>query len=356
MGEFAMTTQSRALVLPHRKANMMSIVLNRPRAMNSLNIEMIRTIRSVLDEVRNSQRYRYVLFYGTGDRGFCAGGDIKALAQSVQKKSSLGADLILKEEYDLLLSIHHFPKPVIVLADGITMGAGLGLAAAADLVVATEHTRMAMPETRIGFFPDVGATGWMFAKCPPGYPEYLGLTGYEMIGAEAVRVGLADYLTDSLRLPELIEILETCPDDLPESKNHAVRKLIRFLGPFFKNDIPVRTEMDDWVATYFAGRSAITRIIASLKECSIQISLCEQVFQRLSERSPTSVVLTLMLLRHNEQRSIEEVFQADLRAARFILNHPDFVEGVRARLIEKDNKPRWQPLTFEAVGPLNVKL
>lgn len=130
-----MTTQSRALVLPHRKAHMMSIVLNRPRAINSLNIEMIRTIRSVLDEVRNSQRYRYVLFYGTGDRGFCAGGDIKALAQSVQKESSLGADLILKEEYDLLLSIHHFPKPVIVLADGITMGAGLGLAAA-DLVVA----------------------------------------------------------------------------------------------------------------------------------------------------------------------------------------------------------------------------
>jgi enoyl-CoA hydratase len=356
MGEFAMITQSHTLVLPHRKAHMMSIVLNRPRAINSLNIEMIRTIGSVLDEVQNTQRYRYVLFYGAGDKGFCAGGDIKALARSIQEQASLRADLILKEEYDLLLRIHHFPKPVIVLADGITMGAGLGVAAAADLVVATENTRMAMPETRIGFFPDVGATGWMFAKCPPGYPEYLGLTGYEMIGAEAVRVGLADYLIDASRLPELIEILETCPDGLSETKNQAVRKLIRFLVPFFKNEITVRTEMDDWVATYFAGRSDISRIIASLKECSIQISLCEQVFQRLSERSPTSVVLTLMLLRQNEHRPIEKVFQADLRAARFILNHSDFVEGVRARLIEKDNKPRWQPMTFEAVGPLNLKL
>ena len=351
-----MTTQSHALVLTHRKAHMISIVLNRPQAINSLNIEMIRTIGSVLDEAQNSQRYRYVLFYGAGDKGFCAGGDIKALAQSVQKGSSLRADLILKEEYDLLLRIHHFPKPVIVLADGITMGAGLGLAAAADLVVATEHTRMAMPGTRIGFFPDVGATGWMFTKCLPGYPEYLGLTGYEMIGTEAVRIGLADYLTDASRLPELIEKLESCPDDLPEMKNYVMRKLIRFLGPFLKNDIPVRTEMDDWVAAYFEGRSTITQIIASLKECSIQISLCEQVFQRLSERSPTSVVLTMMLLRHNEHRPIEEVFQADLRAARFILNHPDFVEGVRARLIEKDNKPRWRPKTFEAVGPLNLKL
>jgi enoyl-CoA hydratase len=356
MGEFAMTTHSDALVLSHPKSNMMSIVLNRPRTINSLNIEMIRAIRNVLDEVQNSQRYRYVLFYGTGDRGFCAGGDIKALARSVQKQSSLRADLILKEEYDLLLDIHHFPKPVIVLADGITMGAGLGLAAAADLVVATERTRMTMPETRIGFFPDVGATGWMFTKCPSGYPEYLGLTGYEMVGAEAVRVGLAHHLTDSSRLPELIEILETYSDDLPATRNQAVRELIRLLGPFFENVIPVRTEMDDWVATYFAGQSAITRIIASLQECSIQIGLCEQVFQRLAERSPTSVVLTLMLLRHNEHRSIEEVFQADLRAARFILKHPDFVEGVRARLIEKDNKPRWQPKTFEAVGPLNIKL
>jgi enoyl-CoA hydratase len=351
-----MTTRSDALVLPRPQPHMISIVLNRPRAINSLNIEMIRTIRNVLDEVRHSQRYRYVLFYGTGDRGFCAGGDIKALVQSVQKESPFRADLILKEEYDLLLSIHHFPIPVIVLADGITMGAGLGLAAAADLVVATEYTRMAMPETRIGFFPDVGATGWMFTKCPAGYPEYLGLTGYEMIGAEAVRVGLADYLTSSSRLPELIKILETYPDGLPESKNHVVRKLTRFLNTFFEDDIPVRAEMDDWVAAYFAGRSDITQIIDSLKECSIQISHCEQVFQRLAERSPTSVILTLMLLRHNEHLAIEEVFQADLRAARFILNHPDFVEGVRARLIEKDNKPQWQPMTFEAVGPLNIKL
>jgi enoyl-CoA hydratase len=351
-----MKTESDPTVLFHRKPRMMSIVLNRPRVLNSLSIEMIRAIQKALDEVEVSQRCRFLLLYGAGSRGFCAGGDIKALARSIQEKHPLKPDLILKEEYDLLLRLHRFPKPVIVIADGITMGAGLGLAAAADLVVATERTRMAMPETRIGFIPDVGSTGWMFAKCPPGYPEYLGLTGYEMVGAEAVRVGFATHLTGSARLPEMIAVLEGYSDDLPPIRTEAARKLTLLLSSFFENNIPVRTEMDDWVATYFAGQSSITNIMASLRQCSIQVNLCEEVFQRLSDRSPTAVVLTLMLLRHNEHRPLEEVFQAELRGTRFILNHPDYVEGVRARLLDKDDNPRWQPMTFEAVGLPDVQL
>ena len=101
---------------------------------------------------------------------------------------------------------------MVVLADGITMGGGLGLAAGADLVVATERSRLAMPETRIGFFPDVGATGWLFAKCPPGYPEYLALTGYEMVGGEGVRLGLASHLVPSSHLAELHEALVQLSD------------------------------------------------------------------------------------------------------------------------------------------------
>ena len=119
---------------------------------------------------------------GAGDRGFCAGGDLKELTRAVQAGAVHLADQFFREEYALDLMIHQCPKPVVVLAHGITMGGGLGLAAGADLVVATEATRMAMPETRIGFFPDVGGTGWLFTKCPPGYPEYLALTGYELAG------------------------------------------------------------------------------------------------------------------------------------------------------------------------------
>ncbi|MGD8382478.1 MAG: enoyl-CoA hydratase/isomerase family protein, partial [Syntrophobacterales bacterium] len=206
MNEFK--DQSESTVLVHRHPWMASIVLNRPRVLNSLDLEMIRFIDRALDEIEVDQNIEFVLFSGAGERGLCAGGDVKALAQAIQQKLSPTAEQILEEEYDLCLRLHRFPKPLIALADGITMGAGLGLAAAADLVVATERTRMAMPETRIGFFPDVGATGWMFAKCPKGYPEYLGLTGYEMVGAEAARTGFASHVVQSERLSEFITVLE----------------------------------------------------------------------------------------------------------------------------------------------------
>ena len=126
--------QSESKILIRRQHRMTSIVLNRPRALNSLNLEMIRLIRKALDEIEADERCRFVLLYGAGEKGFCAGGDVKALAQAIQQKSAFSADMILEQEYDMLLRLHRFPKPVIVLADGITMGAGLGLAICRRLV------------------------------------------------------------------------------------------------------------------------------------------------------------------------------------------------------------------------------
>jgi len=354
MNETSIQLESEILI--RRQHRMVSIMLNRPRALNSLNLDMIRSIQKALDEIEPDERFRFILFYGAGERGFCAGGDVKALAQAIQQKSAFGADQILEQEYDMLLRLHRFPRPVIVLADGITMGAGLGLAASADLSIVTERTRMAMPETRIGFFPDVGSTGWMFDRCPAGYPEYLGLTGYEMKGAETVRVGFATHLSSSDRLPDLINILEEYETDLPNSRNEAVKQLASALDPFFNKDITANTDMDQWVADYFKGKSSLIDIIESLRQCSIQTRLCDQVFERLAERSPTALAVALKLLRHNEHRPLEDVFQAELSAARFILNHPDYVEGVRARLVDKDDNPRWQPDKIEAVKDLDLNL
>lgn len=146
------------------------ITLNRPQVMNNLNLAMVRSLRHAFEEARETPSVKMVLLNGAGDQGFCAGGDLKALAQVVKRRDWERARQFFQEEYDLDLLIHNFPKTVVVLADGITMGGGLGLAAGADLVIATERTRMAMPETIIGFFPDVGATGWLFSKCPPGIP------------------------------------------------------------------------------------------------------------------------------------------------------------------------------------------
>jgi len=222
--------------------------------------------------------------------------------------------------------------------------------------VATEKTRMAMPETRIGFFPDVGATGWMFSKCPKGYPEYLGLTGYEMVGAEAVRVGFASHLVRSERLPELVTALERYSGSLSQTRSQGAKALLAELDHFFDKHIPSNPDMDQWVAAYFAGKSSMVEIMGSLRQCNIQTQLCDGVFTRLAERSPTAVVLTLKLLRHNEIKPLEEVFRADLKVARFILAHPDYVEGVRARLVDKDDNPQWQPATIEEVGDLGIDL
>lgn len=335
-----------------RKGFVMTITLNRPEALNTLNLEAVRRIRRAMDEGAASDGVRLILLRGAGGRAFCAGGDIKFMSQAVRDKDVDRALRFLREEYDLDLLIHGFPKPVVVMAHGITMGGGLGLAAGADLVVATEQTRMAMPETRIGFFPDVGATGWMFAKCPPGFPEFLGLTGYEMRGAECVRLGFADCLLPSAQLDEAIAVIERAGPGLPHEKDRATKEIRALLEPVTLNDIPSNPDMDQWVREYFKGKTSIPELLNDLRQCSIQGTLCDGVFARLSERSPTGVVLTLGLLRHNERRPMESVYQTDIEAARFMLTHHDFAEGVRARLLDKDDNPQWRPARFEDVGPL----
>jgi len=339
-------------ILIKRHPSLMVISLNRPRVLNTLNREMIRRLGRALEDALAADQVRLVVMGGAGDQGFCAGGDLKELTRAVREGAVHLADQFFREEYALDLLIHQFPKPVVVLAHGITMGGGLGLAAGADIVVATEATRMAMPETRIGFFPDVGATGWLFTRCPPGYPEYLTLTGYELLGAECVRLGLATHLAPAARMPELREALQNCAGELPADKQEALRKLERVLTPFARRDIPPKPEMDAWVAEHFAGKNSLREIMAALNQCTLELNLCQEVFRRLGERSPTALAVTLQLLRANEGRPLQEVFQREALAAHFMITHPDYLEGIRARIIDKDDQPRWQPGTIEAVGAL----
>ena len=245
---------------------------------------------------------------------------------------------------------------MVALADGITMGGGLGLAAGADLVVATERSRMAMPETRIGFFPDVGATGWLFERCPPGYPEYLALTGYELMGGECVRLGLATHLVASARLPELWANLTGISARLSSDKGEAVGQVRACLEALAEKNLPSRPEFDAWVAEHFAGKRSLGEIVASLRQCSLETTWCREVFERLAERSPTALALTLELLRANEGRPLPEVFQREARAAHFMIQHPDYLEGIRARIIDKDDQPRWQPGSIDELGHLESDL
>mgnify|MGYP001765314963 FL=1 len=325
----------------------MRITLNRPRVLNSLTLEMVRLIRGAFEEARLDPGVKCVVLDGAGERGFCAGGDIKILAGAASEGSIEQALQFLSEENELDYAIHLFPKAVVVFAHGITMGGGLGLSAGADLVVATETTRMAMPETRIGFFPDVGATGWLFTKCGPGYPEFLGLTGYDMTGTECVRIGLATCLVPAVRLGEALQAVIDKAGGLPPDRRAAADRLRGVLAPFTEKGIPENPGMDAWVERYFAGKTSVLEILNGLRACSIESGLCEGVFGRLSERSPSAVVATLRCLRRDEGRDLGEVYRADLQVARYLMAQHDFREGVRARLIDRDDRPAWDPDSFE---------
>ncbi len=351
-----MTDLSQPPVLVEKSPGLLALVLNRPAVLNTLNLEMIRLLRQVLDEALDDAGLRLVLLRGAGERGFCAGGDLKALARAVREQNWVAADRFFREEYALDLLIHEYPRPVLALADGIVMGGGLGLVAGAEVVVATERTRMAMPKTRIGFFPDVGATGWLFDKCLPGYPEYLSLTGYELRGGDCVRVGLATHLVEVQRLPDLLGAAAALASGLSGEKTGAVAEIEARLTPLTVREMPADPEKDAWVAEHFAGKRALGEILASLRRCRRERGWCAEVLQRLSERSPTALALTLQLRRANEGRPLPEVLHREALAADFMIRHPDYLEGIRARIIDKDDRPRWQPATLPEVADLQVEL
>jgi enoyl-CoA hydratase len=351
-----MTDPQEPPVLVQYSSGLLAFTLNRPRVLNTLNREMIRRLHQAFDEALKAEKVRLVLICGAGERGFCAGGDLKELTQAVRENQVHLADQFFRDEYALDLLIHDAPKPVVVLAPGITMGGGLGLAAGADIIVATGTTRMAMPETRIGFFPDVGATGWLFTKCPPGYPEYLTLTGYELMRAECVRLGLATHLVAADRLSQLRQALEDGAENLPTQRPQAAEALQDIIAPFVEKEIAPNPELDAWVQELFAGKQSLQEIVAALQQCRQEAKLCEEAYNRLAERSPTALAVTLQLLRANQGRPLAEVYQREALAAHFLITHPDYLEGIRARIIDKDDQPRWQPPTIEALGTLAAGL
>lgn len=335
------------VVLIRRTKAVLHLILNRPEAINSLTLEMLRIIAAEIDKAGSDNAIKLVIFSGSGAKGFCAGGDIKIMAQAVKENDIEPAISFLKVENDLDLAIHRFHKPVVVFAHGITMGGGLGLSAGADIVAANETTRMAMPETRIGFFPDVGATGWLFQKCGRGYPEFLGLTGYELWGPECVRIGLADCLIPSTRFDKALDAVIKNSSELPSDRTAAAAVIKEIIGPFMQPDIPANKDMDRWIETYFADKTSVLELLNDLKACSDETNLCEGIFARLSERSPLAVVTTLKCLRSDEHKDLAEVYESDLSVARFLMTQHDFREGVRARLIDKDDRPHWDPESFE---------
>src|SRR6201998_1686944 len=198
------------------------IRLNRPKAINAVTLEMFRDIDKALDEFESDPAVGLILLEGAGERGLCAGGDIRALYESSKVKGDLGK-ILWREEYILNARIAKFPKPYVAFMDGIVMGGGVGLSAHSRHRVVTERTKLAMPEVGLGFFPDVGGT-WLLSHSPGEIGTYFGLTGQTMNGPDAIYARFADTVVHSSQLPALREVLTKIR---PGANSDEVRTLIR---------------------------------------------------------------------------------------------------------------------------------
>lgn len=332
-------------VILERHASAGIIRLNRPRALNSLTLDMVRMVSAGLDEFAADPGIATVIVMGEGERGFCAGGDIRVLHESGRGGTDL-AETFWREEFRLNHRIATYPKPYVALMDGITMGGGVGLSSHASHRVVTERTRFAMPETGIGYFPDVGAT-WLLPRAPGETGIWMGLTGSNVVPADVIRAGLADFQIASFQLTELVDTLAELPRGAgPRDVDAVLKNLSSDPGVG-----PLRRNADLIHRTFRFG--TMEEIIAALE--AEDGDFAEETLRTLRTRSPTSLKLTLRLLRLGGQsRNLAECLARELGACLQILKSPDFYEGIRAAIIDKDRDPKWLPATLEAVGGSSI--
>ena len=318
------------------------IRLNRPKALNALTLEMTRGIVAALDQFEADPAVALILLEGAGERGLCAGGDIRGLYESARAGGDLGK-VFWREEYILNARIARFPKPYVAFMDGIVMGGGIGLSAHGSHRVVTDNSKVGMPEVGVGFFPDVGGT-WLLSRAPGELGTYFGLTGTAMTGADAVHAGLADVVVESKRLPALREALTQAPGAVRSADVRAI--IDRFAMPNPAAPIAAQQPLIDALL----GHDSVEQIVAALRHHTSEFA--QATLRTILGNSPTGLKLTLKLLRQaRNATSLEECLVREYRAALEIFVSHDFPEGIRAAVIDKDRHPHWSPARIEDVTP-----
>ncbi len=313
------------------------ITLNRPKALNALTHDMSLRLDAQLRNWATEPKVGTVVITGAGDRAFCAGGDVRALWEA-GPNGSLTRDFYWNE-YRMNRRIFRFPKPYVALTDGITMGGGVGVSAPGRYRVATEKTLFAMPETGIGLFPDVGATYYL-SHLPGQIGLYLGLTGARIKAPDLLYSGLATHFVPSSLLPAVLVALEREP---------AEDVLRRFAGRA-EGEAPLAVNREA-IDRCFAGNTVEEILVALLCEGS---AWAEETRTALLQKSPYSLRVTLRALREGARLDFEDCMRMEYRLVRRFMNDHDFFEGIRAVLVDKDNKPSWKPAALEQVTPVMV--
>ncbi|TQF30770.1 enoyl-CoA hydratase/isomerase family protein [Bradyrhizobium sp. UNPA324] len=318
------------------------IRLNRPKAINAVTLEMFRDIEKALDRFESDPAVSVIVLEGAGERGLCAGGDIRALWESSKVNGDLGK-ILWREEYILNARIKKFPKPYVAFMDGIVMGGGVGLSAHASHRVVTDRTKLAMPEVGLGFFPDVGGT-YLLSHSPGEIGTYFGLTGQTMNGPDAIHAKFADWVVPAVKLPELREALTKL------RSGAAAADVGKLISGFATGETAGSVAAKEPIIDALFGFDRMEDILAALDRDGSEFALA--TLKALNEKSPRGMVVTLKLLRlARASSSLEECLVREYRAALEVFRSDDFREGVRAAVIDKDRNPTWSPRAIEDVTP-----
>lgn len=303
------------------------IGLDRPKALNALDLSMIEDIASALDQFETDPTIELVILRSNHDKIFCAGGDIRRIRELILEEHFEEAEHFFRTEYDLILRIASFSKPYICLIDGICMGGGLGLTMQGKFRIASENAFFAMPETAIGFFPDVGGSHFL-PKMPHHAGYWMGLTGARVANFDAHALGLSTHMTLATSLGEIFD--ELCTSSDPAET--VVRNHCGVLGyqPSVLN-----------LAESSACFSQPT--LCSIDDCLVKSknSKADEALKRMRSASPRSLQETLSLLKRGDGSTLKACLEREFEAVQRAMRHPDLAEGVRAALVDKDHAPSW---------------
>ena len=332
-----MSDQTGPTVIATRNGRSGHILLNRPKALNALDEGMIVAVGSALDEWRDDPAIHAVVIEGAGGRAFCAGGDIRAVRNAVLAGEHDSVEAFFSAEYAVNQAIAEYPKPFIALIDGICMGGGIGLSVHGSARVVTEAAMFAMPETGIALFPDIGAT-YLLPRLRGSIGMYMALTGARLHGADAAYAGLATHFTSRETLSGLADAIAADGPAVLAGITTA------FEAPIAHH----QAEID-----HCFSADSVAAIIARLQEADTEWS--RQTLTTLRSMSPSAVLWTFEIVRAGAHRTLSQALADELALTRHATQHPDFAEGVRAMVIDKDRQPKWSPARIEDVDPAVIE-
>ncbi|XP_056610917.1 3-hydroxyisobutyryl-CoA hydrolase, mitochondrial [Triplophysa dalaica] len=338
-----MSSKAESEVLFEKVGNAGVITLNRPKALNALNLTMIRHIFPQLKKWDNDSETDVVIIKGAGGKAFCAGGDIRAVTEAGKAGDSLAQDFF-REEYILNNAIGTYKKPYVALIDGITMGGGVGLSVHGRFRVATEKTLFAMPETGIGLFPDVGG-GYFLPRLQGKLGLFLALTGFRLKGRDVQRVGVATHFVESEKIVSLEK-------DLADLKSPSVSDVTQLLDSYQKQSAldaekPFTLQQHTEAINRIFSAASVEQILENLQKDGS--AFAQKQIEILAKMSPTSLKLTCRQIQEGANMSLQEVLVMEYRLTQACMRGHDFYEGVRAVLIDRDQSPKWKPSTLSEV-------